>query len=158
MSRSAVVVMCVLFLLAAPLTAAGVKTSATFALSVPGMIAATFHSCEGLGSESAVIEYRDGSTGETRKLPGSTKWSDITLKRGVSADGSLAAWRKLVEDGDAAGARKGGSIILYDHEGKQIARFTFTDAWPRKISIDSDPETGLPIETLVLTVESTARQ
>lgn len=159
MARSAAVMASVLLLLGA---AAGMaqqaRSAPSFGLAIPGMIAATFQACEGLGSTTAVIEYRDGGTGETRKLPGMTKWSDITLKRGVSADGSLAAWRKLVEEGDVAGSRKNGSLVVYDPSGKSVARYHLTDAWPSKVSIDTDPETGQAIETLVLTVETSARE
>jgi phage tail-like protein len=46
--------------------------------------------------ESAVAEYRNGNdgVGHPMKIPGSYKVGDVTLKRGVVLDQSLANWIK----------------------------------------------------------------
>lgn len=43
-------------------------------------------------------------------------------------------WRKQVEQGDIAGARKNGSIIMYDQTNSEVARWNFVNGWPRKVS------------------------
>jgi phage tail-like protein len=68
------------------------------------------------------------------KIPGRLKWSDITLKRGITSSMDAWDWRKQVEDGDVKGARKNGSVVMYDQSFSQIARWNFSNAWPSKIS------------------------
>ena len=68
------------------------------------------------------------------KVPGRLKWGDITLKRGLTSSMDLWKWRKLVEDGDVKGARKNGSIIMFDQSLKPVAQWDFKNAWPSKIT------------------------
>ena len=63
-----------------------------------------------------------------RKLPGLKKFSNITLKRGITDDLDLWNWRKQVMDGKIKDARKNGSIILMDDEGKDAAEWAFVAA------------------------------
>ena len=46
----------------------------------------------------------------------------------------LWEWRKLVEDGDVEGARRDGSVVMFDQHLKEKARWNFMQAWPSKIS------------------------
>ena len=57
------------------------------------------------------------------------------MKRGKTEDKTLWQWFKQVEDGDVAGARKNGSVVLYDYAHGEIARYNFVNAWPSKVSI-----------------------
>lgn len=160
MKQSLAVAVCV-FLFLVPAAAAKadeLKLSHYFTITVPEIGTATFRSIQGLSSENEVIEYRDGSTGVTRKIAGALKYSDIALKRTVSSDKSFALWRALVETGTGTGSRKNCTIALFDQTGKEVARWNLIEAWPSKYSIDSDHETGEVIERLVLTVESVSRQ
>ena len=68
------------------------------------------------------------------KIPGRLKWGDITLKQGLTSDLGLWNWRKQVEDGKVKDARTNGSIVMYDQELKEAARWNFLNAWPSKIS------------------------
>jgi phage tail-like protein len=100
-------------------------------------IVGAFRECSGLGSESQVIEYRSADkAGETRvhKVPGTTKWTDITLKRGLTDSMSLWQWRKKVEDGQVDAARTNGSIVLFNQQNGEVARWNFKEAWPSKVS------------------------
>jgi len=120
---------------------------------------AFFKSISGLSSESEVVDYQEGGvTGPIKKLPGRLKYGNITLKRGITADKSLAMWRKLVEDDQFQQARKNGSIALMDQSNKEVARWTLVNAWPSKISIETDEETGDLEEVIVLAVEGIRRQ
>jgi hypothetical protein len=49
-----------------------------------------------------------------KKVPGRLIWQDITLGRGISADMALRNWRRMVDNGNVAAARKNGSIVMYD--------------------------------------------
>lgn len=62
------------------------------------------------------------------------KWGDITLKRGITAQMDIWAWRKKVEDGMVDDARTNGSIIMLDQELTPVAQWDFENAWPSKVS------------------------
>lgn len=103
-----------------------------FLLEIEGVTEAGFSEVGGLANETEVIEYREGNdkVNSPRKLPGLTKYSNITLKRGVTADNSLWNWRKTVIDG--AVERRNGSIILLDASRTEILRWNFYSGWPCK--------------------------
>jgi phage tail-like protein len=125
-----------------------------FLLEIDGVATAGFTEVSGLSTETSVIEYREGSDRwPSRKLPGITKYSNITLKRGITKDRSLWQWRKTVMDG--ATQRKNGSVVLLDESRKEIARWNFHDAWPCKwegSSLDAK-SSDVAIETLELAHE-----
>ena len=158
MVRTVMVAVCAILFLVPGVEAADAKKAPSFELNIPGLLKAKFHSVDGLGSESEVIEYRDGSSGATLKIPGRVSYGDITLKRGVTSDRSLAAWRALVESSTGAIERKNGSIIVYDYEDGSVARYNMSQAWPVKLVVSVEAETGVAIETLTIAVEGIARE
>ena len=108
-----------------------------FALEVQGAVSGFFTEIGGLGSETEVVEHKVVTSGAQeiiQKIPGRLKWTEITLKRGVTAEMDMWKWRKLVEDGKVQDARKNGSIIMYDEALKEVARWNFVRGWPSKIS------------------------
>jgi phage tail-like protein len=129
-----------------------------FALELGGSIAGFFTSVSGLGSETAVTDHLIvGPSGSQiiRKIPGRLTWGDIELSRGVTANMDLWAWRKQVEDGKVAEARTDGSIVMYDQEGTEVARFNFEKGWPSNISsgdLGADTE-DVVVETLTIVHE-----
>ena len=133
-----------------------------FAIDIQGVINGYFTECSGLGSEHEVIEHKvinQGAQEIVQKIPGRLKWENITLKRGITSNMDIWKWRKQVEDGDVKGARKNGSIIMYDQALAEVARWNFERAWPLKVTgpqpkSDSN-EVG--IEELTITHEYIAR-
>ena len=108
-----------------------------FGLEFQGAIAGYFTEISGVGSEHEIIEHKvvDKQGHEIiQKIPGRLKWGDITLKRGITSSLDLWEWRSLVEQGDMDGARKNGSIVMYDRTYTQVARWNFTNGWPSKVS------------------------
>ena len=98
-------------------------------------IAGTFREVSGLDSESEVIEERsvdDYGQPVVRKVPGATKWSDITLKRGVDSNRDLWEWREAARKEGAEGAGSDGTIELVDYEGRPVATYRFRQGWPVK--------------------------
>lgn len=158
MVRTIMVAVCAILFLVPGVEAADPKQSASFELTIPGLLAAKFHSVDGLGSESEIVEYRDGSSGATLKIPGRVSYGDITLKRGITSDGSLAAWRALAESETGTIERKNGTIVVFDKTGKPVARYSFHQGWPAKVVVGVDPETDVAIETLVIAVEGISRE
>ena len=102
-----------------------------------GKITGFFTESSGLGSEHEVIEHKvvtESGQEVVMKLPGRLKWENITLKRGITSSMDLWNWRKQVEDGDVDSARADGSIVMYDQNLNEVARWNFERAWPIKIS------------------------
>jgi phage tail-like protein len=106
-----------------------------FGLEVEGINEASFREAAGFENSNDIIENREsGADGKQfiSKQPGNLKWGDITLKRGMTDSMALYEWRKLVVDGKHKQARKNGSVIFFDAENQEIARFNFTRGWPSK--------------------------
>lgn len=102
-----------------------------FLVEIDGITRAAFRECSGLDSTQDPIEYREGGEAlTTRKLPGLVKYSNISLKRGITDDAELWEWRKKAIDGKVE--RKNGSIILLDDAGAEKLRWNFVNAWPTK--------------------------
>ncbi len=133
-----------------------------FAIEVSGIISGYFTEAAGLGSESEVVEHKIvGPEGKeiVRKIPGRLKWGDVTLKRGITTNMDFWDWRKLVEDGKVSSARKDGSIMMYDQEGTEVARWNFTAGWPSKVSGPSVSTTSneVGVEELTIVHENIVR-
>jgi phage tail-like protein len=103
-----------------------------FILQIDGITKAAFSEVSGLVTETEVVEYREGGDlpNTVRKLPGLTKYSNIVLKRGITADTSLWTWRKTVIAGTVQ--RANGSVILLDASRNPVLRWNFRNAWPCK--------------------------
>jgi len=122
-----------------------------FLVEIDGIARAGFRECSGLDSTQDPIEYREGNEGLTaRKLPGLNKYSNISLKWGITDDAELWDWRQQVMDGNIAGARRNGSIVLMDDTGEEKVRWNFREGWPTKWTGPSLNATGsdIGIETL----------
>ena len=80
-----------------------------------------------------VIDYREGGDRSfVRKLPGLTRFGNVTLKRGVSTSLELFNWHLQVVRGQIANARRNVTIVVLDDAGQDVARFQVSDAWPTK--------------------------
>ena len=102
-----------------------------FLVEIDGITRAAFQECSGLDITVDVIEYREGGENTTlRKMPGMTKYSNITLKRGVTDDRELYEWQRGVITGTIE--RRNGSIIVLGRDGQEVARWNFVRAWPVK--------------------------
>jgi len=107
----------------------------TFHLEIQGITEAVFREGAGFESETEVIESREAGKGGVtviKKLPGALKWSNITLRRGMTDSLDLWKWRKKVIDGQIEAARMDGSIVVYDPTLQEVARYNFRRGWPCK--------------------------
>ena len=111
--------------------------SSFFSLEITGKLVGAFREVTNLGSENAVVEDKSrGPDGKyiIKKIPGTLKWNDITLKQGITDNMDMWKWRKLVEEGKVEDARANGSIVMYDTAGQAVARWNLVNCWPSKLS------------------------
>jgi phage tail-like protein len=105
--------------------------SQNFLLEIQGITKAGFSECTGLNAETNVIEYREGGDDiVTRKLPGLSKFGNVTLKTGLTTDNSLFTWHKDVMDGNIT--RQNVSIIVLDEGRNEQVRYNLINGWPSK--------------------------
>jgi phage tail-like protein len=96
-----------------------------------------FREVSGLESETEIIEHKsvdENGIPVTRKVPGHTKWSNLTLKRGVDENLELWKWRDQVTKEGPDSARVDGTIELLDYKGSVISTYKFIQGWPIKYS------------------------
>ena len=129
-----------------------------FLVEIDGITQAGFSDCSGFGASTDPIEYREGGENTTvRKLPGLTKYPNITLKWGMTDSAELYNWYRDVIKGKIQ--RKNGSIIVLDLEGNEKIRWNFTNGWPTKWDGPdfSAKGTDVAVETLEIAHEGIER-
>lgn len=129
-----------------------------FLVEIDGITRGAFQSVGGFDSTIDVIEHREGGENTTtRKLPGLTKFSNITLKWGITDDRELYEWHRDAVLGNVQ--RKNGSIVGLDRRGNEVLRWNFFNAWPAKYDAPDFNAEGndVAIETLELAHEGLER-
>ena len=101
-----------------------------FKLTIDDVELGRFSECTGLSVEYDVQAYQEG--GENRfehKLRGRLKYTNLTLKRGVTHEDALLKWFFQTQD-----AEKRGSVTLelLGPDGKRVRSFAFAGAFPVK--------------------------
>lgn len=93
----------------------------------------SFAEVSGLEAAMDPIEYRNGSEDITvRKLPGLKKFTNITLKRGITGD--LEFWNWIVQGMNGTVFRTEGSILLLNESKQEVMRWNFRRAWVCKFT------------------------
>jgi phage tail-like protein len=131
-----------------------------FRVEIDGVAEAGFSEVSIGATTIDVIEYREGSDpAHVRKLPGLTRFGNITLKRGMTQSRDLSEWFQQISAGQIAGNRRSVSIVLLDENAHDAARFVVTQAWPIKYVASDLSAKGndVEIETLELVNEGIER-
>lgn len=91
----------------------------------------SFTEASGLETEVSPIEYRNGSEDITvRKMPGLKKFTNITLKRGITGD--IDFWNWILDAMQGQVERAEGSIVLLNETRQEVMRWNFRRGWPCK--------------------------
>jgi phage tail-like protein len=107
-----------------------------FRVEVEGLEQAGFNEVSGFDASIDVIEYREGNELTTpRKLPGLTKYGNITLKWGTTDSVELYEWLQECVEGTIE--RKTITIIALDEEGNDVATWQIIEAWPTRYTAPS---------------------
>jgi phage tail-like protein len=122
-----------------------------------------FTEVTGLDFETEVIEYREGNnpTYNKHKQPGLTKYSNVTLKRGIVLEDFefFKLWRETAKFQESNKIKKvfrrDITIKLLNEDHKPIITWTLENAWPTKIQSTDLKADGneVAIETMELVHE-----
>lgn len=129
-----------------------------FRLEIDGITQAGFSEASGFDVSIDAIDYREGNEPtHVRKLPGLTKYGNVTLKWGITDSMDLYNWHRQIVDGDIQ--RKNVAIVVIDEGGNDGPRFEITEAWPMKYDpMDLNAKgNDVSIETLELVNEGVKR-
>ncbi len=118
---------------------------------------AGFNEVSGMGFEINVAEYRNGNEKDNapRKITGSYKIPDVTLKRGVIGSLDLYEWVNEVRDGSQEQLRTVTIQLQSEDRGAIAMTWKLTNARPMKYTAPtlSGAGTEIAIEELVLCCE-----
>jgi phage tail-like protein len=114
-----------------------------FALEIDSLTLAWFTGCSGLSLEFDVTTFKEGNGKKVveRKRAGKPKYSEVVLKRGFTTNTAVHDWFKEVVDAQKPTPYKTASVVLYDREQTETARFSLEACWPSKLSV-SDLSSG----------------
>src|SRR3954447_5127985 len=112
-------------------------TAARFSITIDGYEIASFSELQGITTEVEAVDFLESTDREVvfKKLPGKRKPPTVVLKRGKNNSMELWAWHEAVLLGDIVAARKSCSLVMYNYDGKPVARYHMEHAWPAKLEI-----------------------
>lgn len=113
-----------------------------------------FTEVSGLQIEMDVMDYQEGgNNGFVHRLPGFTKVSNLTLKRGMSSSNEFFKWLADIASGKFT--RRHVTLVMYDAAGEEVMRWDFLNAYPVKWIGPQfrAPDASAAIETLELAHE-----
>lgn len=131
-----------------------------FKVVIDGITRAGFRECTGLDASNDAVDYREGDQPpHLLKLVGLQKFSNITLKRGITDDVDLWKWRQMAMKGNVKEMRKNVQIKILDDEGNEAVEWTLLRAWPTKWTGPTLNATAneVAIDTIELTHEGLDR-
>lgn len=100
-----------------------------FYVIIDNVAQAFFTEVSGLQVETETYEYAEGGNNEfINRLPGRTKMSNITLKRGLTSSNELLKW--YLQNAQGKVTRRNVSVVMYDTTGKEVMRWNFVKAYP----------------------------
>jgi phage tail-like protein len=131
-----------------------------FLVEIDGITNARFQEVGGVDATTDITEYREG--GDllgTRKFPGQTKHSNLSLKRGYTDDAQLFTWYEDVMTGRTERIRRNISVVQIDMNGLEVFRWNLFRCFPCKYTAPAFNAKGndLAIETLEIAYERIER-
>ena len=108
-----------------------------YRVEIQSIDVAAFSEVSGFDASIDVIEYREGTEAinSPRKMPGLTKYGNVTLKWGMSDNMSFYQWVAGISTGEkGAPADRVQDITIYlqNDAHQDIANWTLINAWPCK--------------------------
>ena len=104
-----------------------------FRVEIDGIAQASFSEVALPETMIEIIDYREGADITTRKLPGMRKFSNLTLRRGVTASNELFDWYKSVAEGNTQ--RRMVVVLLLDEQQNPVKRWIMRNVWPARYAV-----------------------
>lgn len=108
-----------------------------YSLDIGGKVTGYFTECSGLNLEYEPVELKvvnEKGVPLIIQQPGRIKYSDITLKRGITSNLDIWNWRQEIEEGKVDSARVSGTVKMHAEDGTPIAMWHFERGWPSKVT------------------------
>jgi phage tail-like protein len=132
--------------------------AARFSIVVNGEEIASFSELAGIAS-GYETEYLSVDQKETvLTVPARHTPPSVTLKRGLTSDVALWDWHAdAIQNGSRAW--KDAGLVMYDVEGRPVARFHLLNAWPSKLEVGELSAGGqeVAMETVTIVCERLQR-
>lgn len=115
-----------------------VLASYAYEFEVEGVSIAQFAQVSGVSQSVAVIEHRENTKGGkavVKKLPGPVSYGDITLRKGRTLSNALWEWFQQVQEGKIDEARRNASIVLFDYQHGEAARYDLVGCWVSQVRL-----------------------
>ena len=101
-----------------------------FRVTIPGIPSQIgFQKVSGLSKEVNVVEYDESAFEYTHKLPGKTKFGEVTMERGMFSDSSMLDQMKVIQNPDY---RTTIIVQLMDRFGNVQRTWKLAEAWISK--------------------------
>ena len=118
-----------------------------------------FSDVSGLGTELNIAEYREGTDklNQVRKVAGTHKVTDVTLKRGIVSSEDMWNWIKDVQRNGNSGMKAAVVITLRDEAGNDVQSWKLRNVLPMKYTGPTLAAKGggdVAMEELVLSIEA----
>lgn len=131
-------------------------TSNRFYVEMESTIAAAFSECQGLGVQiDKETIFEGGALDQQRILLKQAKFSDVTLKRGMTDDLAFWSWIDAVIDAGTVPQRRNIRILVFNQAGETMQCWTLIGAVPvgwKAPALKADAK-SLAIEELTLAYE-----
>lgn len=101
-----------------------------FRVTIPGIPSQIgFQKVSGLSKEVNVVEYDESAFEYTHKLPGKTKFGEVTMERGMFSDSSMLDQMKVIQNPEY---RTTMIVQLMDRFGNVQRTWKLAEAWISK--------------------------
>lgn len=128
-----------------------VLQSGRYYIKIEGFVEAVFTEVTGLQVEITTQDYEEGGHNSyVHRLPGRAKYSNLTLKKGMTVSSDFLTWCMKIVNGQVE--RKNVTIVLCNVQGNEKYRWDFQGAYPVKWVGPSfnSTQSAAAIETLEL--------
>lgn len=134
-----------------------------YRVEIDSIDVAGFSEVSGFDASIDVLEYREGDyqINSPRKMPGLTKYGNVTLKWGMTENMSFYNWVTSISKGEESEEDRIRTVTIYlqsdGHEN--IATWTLTNAWPCKYTVPdfNASSSEIAIESVELAFEEMER-
>lgn len=126
-----------------------------FKVEIQDAVVGLFQACDGIDVQYDVLEYAEGGETFVHTLHGQVRYSNLTLKRGVTNEDTLLKWFRASKKRASRGAI---TVSLLTPGSKNVRKWSFRAAHPIKWSGPSlsTGSSNLATETLVIAHEGFA--